>query len=335
MLQLRTPRAAYRTNGRLRRPTTTPTRSTSSRFGGSGRIGVVGRTKRRVRILVPVQVTEARTTRPTRSADGAFAAGLGRTRDARIDEWRAAAGTSTYDPLVALLGDERAVRLNAWYSLQYDGDQVSKAVTVSCVSRRGHEEPSRACPRPGLMLLRVCSALALLRGAAGRAPAFSWDSPGVPAPRLAECHRRGALPARAHGLAGDLAPRRHRARAGPRLHVRAETDAGLGRRVRPCVVRPGSIRRAVLRGRGGGCGAGDPRGQRRHCGALPERRRRPAVLPPVGRACWARTAAWRCARRRARCRSPTATACCHTTAATAGTSRSTRCATTWSSTTRT
>ena len=188
------------------------------------------------------------------------------------------------------------------------------------------------------MLLRVCSALALLRGAAGRAPAFSWDSPGVPAPRLAECHRRGALPARAHGLAGDLAPRRHRARAGPRLHVRAETDAGLGRRVRPCVVRPGSIRRAVLRGRGGGCGAGDPRGQRRHCGAaLPERRRRPAVLPPVRRACWACTAAWRCARRRARCRSPTATACSHTTAATAGTStsRSTRCATTWSSTTRT
>ena len=36
----------------------------------------------------------------------------------------------THDPLVALLGDERAVRLNARYSLQYDGDQVSK-VTVS------------------------------------------------------------------------------------------------------------------------------------------------------------------------------------------------------------
>ena len=157
----------------------------------------------------------------------------------------------THDPLVALLGAERAVRLNAGYSLQYDGDQVSK-VTVSCVSRRGHEESSRACPRPGFMLLRVCSALALLGGAAGRAPAFSWDSPGVPAPRLAECHHRGALPARAHGLAGDLAPRRHRARAGPRLHVRAETDAGLGRRVRSCVVRPGSIRHAVLRGRGGG-----------------------------------------------------------------------------------
>ena len=83
MLQLRTPRAAYRTNGRLSRLTTTPTRSTSSRFGGSGRIGVVGRTQRRVRILVPVQVTEARTTRPTRSADGASPAGLGCTRDAR------------------------------------------------------------------------------------------------------------------------------------------------------------------------------------------------------------------------------------------------------------
>ena len=96
MLQLRTPRAAYRTNGRLSRLTTTPTRSTSSRFGGSGRIGVVGRTQRRVRILVPVQVTEARTTRPTRSADGAFAAGLGRSRDARNDEWHAAAETSTW-----------------------------------------------------------------------------------------------------------------------------------------------------------------------------------------------------------------------------------------------
>ena len=36
---------------------------------------------------------------------------------------------ATHDPLVALLGDERTVRLNAWYSLQYDGDQVSK-VTV-------------------------------------------------------------------------------------------------------------------------------------------------------------------------------------------------------------
>ena len=34
----------------------------------------------------------------------------------------------THDPLVALLGAERAVRLNAWYSLQYDGDQVSKVL---------------------------------------------------------------------------------------------------------------------------------------------------------------------------------------------------------------
>ena len=45
--------------------------------------------------------------------------------------------------------------------------------------------------------------------------------------RLANCHRCSALTARAHGLAGHLAPRCHRARAEPRLHVQAETDAGL------------------------------------------------------------------------------------------------------------
>ena len=73
---------------------------------------------------------------------------------------------------------------------------------------------------------------------------------------------------------------------------------GLGGEYGPALYNPAALC-AVLRGRGGGCGAGDPRGQRRHCCALSERRRRPAVLLPVGRACWARTAAWRCTRQRA------------------------------------
>ena len=91
------------------------------------------------------------------------------------------------------------------------------------------------------MLLRVCRASALLRGAAGRVPAFSWDSPGVPAPRLAECHRRGALPAGAHGLAGHLAPRRHRARAGQGYMYGPKPTPGLGGEYGPALYNPAAF----------------------------------------------------------------------------------------------
>ena len=53
-------------------------RSTSSRRGSWCRISVGVRTRTRVRILVRVPATAARTTRPTRSADGASAAGQDR-----------------------------------------------------------------------------------------------------------------------------------------------------------------------------------------------------------------------------------------------------------------
>ena len=91
------------------------------------------------------------------------------------------------------------------------------------------------------MLLRVCSALALLRGAAGRVPAFSWDSPGVPAPRLAECRRRGALPARAHGLAGHLAPRRHRHAQGQGYMYGPKPTPGLGGEYGPASYYPAAF----------------------------------------------------------------------------------------------
>ena len=105
--------------------------------------------------------------------------------------------------------------------------------------------PRRGRPRAGVLLGQSrCSSTSPRRMPPPRRPSRQSARPGwSPCPSSSSSTRR------------------------PRLHVRAETDAGLGRRVRPCVVRPGSIRRAVLRGRGGACGTGDPRSQRWHCGA--------------------------------------------------------------------